>query len=354
MDGRRRIRPAPTTPAERAATHRAAVLVRPGEIAIEQRPIPTPGPREVLVQVTSVGVCGSDVHWYEHGRIGDLVVRSPLVLGHECAGRVAAAGRDVTKHNVGRRVCLEPGVPCGRCRECRAGRYNLCADVAFFATPPVDGAFAGFVTIHEDFAFALPGGLSDDVGALMEPLSVGIQACRKARICAGDRVLVTGAGPIGLLAMQVAKAFGATDVAISDINEHRLAAAERMGATRVLHAGVDSPGEVDAVIECSGNPAALVAGIEALRPAGTAVLVGMGPNPTAEIPLSLVQNRELWLTGTFRYANTYPAAIELAATGRVDVAALVTGHYDLDDTEAALLAGRRDPASIKVMVHPRI
>jgi L-iditol 2-dehydrogenase len=333
-------------------TNRAAVLVRPREIVIERRPVPTPAPREVLVEVASVGVCGSDVHWYAHGRIGDLVARSPLVLGHECAGRVAAVGSEVTKHAVGARVCLEPGVPCGRCRECRAGRYNLCVDVAFFATPPIDGAFAEFVTIHEDFAFALPDGMSDDVGALMEPLSVGIWACRKAGITAGDRVLVSGAGPIGLLAMQVSKAFGATDVAVSDVNEHRLSAAERMGATRVLRAGDDAPGEVDALIECSGHPAALVAGIEALRPAGTAVLVGMGPKPTAEIPLSLVQNRELWLTGTFRYANTYPAAIQLAATGRVDVAALITGHYGLDDTETALLAGRNDAASIKVMVHP--
>jgi L-iditol 2-dehydrogenase len=166
-------------------------------------------------------------------------------------------------------------------------------------------------------------------------------------------VLVTGAGPIGLLAMQVAKTFGATDVTISDVNEHRLSVAERMGATRILRAGRDVPGEVDAVIECSGHPAALVAGIEALRPAGRAVLVGMGPDPTAEIPLSLLQNRELWLTGTFRYANTYPAAIGLAATGRVDVAALITGHYGLDDTENALLAGQNDATSIKVMVHPR-
>ena len=334
-------------------TNRAAVLVCPGEIAIERRPVPTPAPRQVLVEVTSVGVCGSDVHWYEHGRIGDLVARSPLVLGHECAGRVAAIGSDVTQHAVGDRVCLEPGVPCGRCRECRAGRYNLCVDVAFFATPPTDGAFADFVTIHEDFAFALPDGMSDDVGALMEPLSVGIWACRKAGITAGDRVLVTGAGPIGLLAMQVSKALGATDVAVSDVNEHRLTAAEQMGATHVLRAGEDAPDGVDALIECSGHPAALVAGIESLRPAGTAVLVGMGPEPTAEIPLSLVQNRELWLTGTFRYANTYPAAIQLAATGRVDVAALITGHYGLEDTETALRAGQNDAASIKVMVHPR-
>jgi L-iditol 2-dehydrogenase len=194
--------------------------------------------------------------------------------------------------------------------------------------------------------------MSDDVGALMEPLSVGIWACRKAGITAGDRVLVTGAGPIGLLAMQVARAFGATDVAISDVNEQRLACAGRLGATRTLRAGDDPPGEVDAVIECSGRPAAIVAGIEALRPMGTAVLVGISP-PMVELPVGLIRDRELRVTGTYRYANTYPTAIELAATGRVDVAAIITGHYALDETERALCAGHTDPDSIKVMVHPR-
>jgi L-iditol 2-dehydrogenase len=332
--------------------NRAAVLTRPEEIVIEERPVPEPGPREVLVEVSAVGVCGSDVHYYEHGRIGPHVVRAPLVLGHESAGRVAAVGAEVTRHAVGDRVTLEPGVPCGRCRECRAGRYNLCADVVFFATPPVDGAFANYVTIHEDFAFALPDVLSDEAGALMEPLSVAVWACRKAGVSAGDRVLVTGAGPIGLLVLQVARAFGATRVEISDVNERRLAIAERTGATRSLRAGEDEPSETDALIECSGHPAALLAGIRALRPAGTAVVVGMGPGDTAEIPLALIQNREIWLTGTFRYANTYPTAIELAASGRVDLEALITGHYPLEQTEQALRAGLEDPGSVKAMVHP--
>jgi L-iditol 2-dehydrogenase len=332
--------------------NRAAVLTRPGEIVVEERPLPEPGPREVLIEVTSVGVCGSDVHYFEHGRIGPHVVRAPLVLGHESAGRVAAVGEGVTKHAVGDRVTLEPGVPCGRCEQCRAGRYNLCPDVSFFATPPVDGAFTNHVAIHEDFAFALPDALSDDVGALMEPLSVGIWACRKAGVRAGDRVLVTGAGPIGLLAMQVARACGATEVEVSDVNEHRLAMAERTGATRAFRAGDDEPSVADVLIECSGHPAALRAGIEALRPAGTAVIVGMGPQDTAEVPLSLIQNRELWLTGTFRYANTYPTAIALAATGRVDLEAIITGHFGLDETQDALRAGLEDPHSVKAMVHP--
>jgi L-iditol 2-dehydrogenase len=332
--------------------NRAAVLTAPGEIVVEDRTVPEPGPREVLVEIASVGVCGSDVHYYQHGRIGSHVVRAPLILGHESAGRVAAVGAEVTKHAVGDRVTLEPGVPCARCRECRAGRYNLCPDVVFFATPPVDGAFTNYVTIHEDFAFGLPDALSDDAGALMEPLSVGIWACRKAGVSAGDRVLVTGAGPIGLLAMQVARAFGATQVEISDVNQQRLALAARTGATRTLKAGEDEPSEADTLIECSGHPAALAAGIRALRPAGTAVLVGMGPGDTAEVPLSLIQNREIWLTGTFRYANTYPTAIALAAGGRVDLEAIITGHYGLEDTDRALRAGLEDPDSVKVMVHP--
>jgi L-iditol 2-dehydrogenase len=334
--------------------NRAAVLTRPGQIVVEDRPVPEPGPREVLVEISAVGVCGSDVHYYDHGRIGDFIVEAPLVLGHESAGRVVALGAGSTRHAVGDRVALEPGVPCGRCRECRTGRYNLCPDVVFFGTPPIDGAFADHVTIHEDFAFTLPDAMSDDAGALMEPLSVGIWACRKGGVTAGDRVLVTGAGPIGLLAMQVARAFGATEVTISDVSPERLALAERTGATRTVRADREDLGrlEVDCLIECSGHPAALAGGIAALRPAGTAVLVGMGPGTTAEVPVALVQAHELWLTGTFRYANTYPTAIALVREGRVDVEAIVTGHFSLEETEAALRAGREDPASVKPVVHP--
>ena len=332
--------------------NRAAVLYAPGDLRVEERPMPEPGPREVLVEIAAVGVCGSDVHYYEHGRIGSFVVREPLVLGHESAGRVVALGSEVTRHAVGDRVALEPGVPCGRCRECRAGRYNLCRDVRFFATPPVDGAFANYVTIHEDFSFALPDAVSDEAGALMEPLSVGIWACRKAGVSPGDHVLVTGAGPIGLLAQQCALAFGATAVTVSDVSEARLELARRTGATATLRAGDDLP-EADALIECSGHPAALAAGVAALRPAGTAVIVGMGPEEDATVPLSLIQAHEIWLTGTFRYANTYPTAIALAAAGAVDLEAIITGHYALDDAEAALRAGREDPQAVKVMVMPK-
>ena len=336
--------------------NQASVLYAPHDIRTEERPMPQPGPKEVLVEIKAVGVCGSDVHYYEHGRIGPYVVREPLILGHEASGVVVGLGSEVTKHYNGERVALEPGVPCGACRECRAGRYNLCPDVRFFATPPIDGAFTNFVTIHEDFAFALPDTLSDDAGALIEPLSVGVWASRKANLQGGEHVLVTGAGPIGLLAMQAALALGATTVTIADINPRRLEVAQQTGATRALNvaeqplaqAGI----EADVLIECTGNPQVVLDGIRTLRPAGRAVMVGMGPGDEVSVPMAFIQNREITLTGTFRYANTYPTAIALAAAGRVNLEAIVSGHYGLGDAEHALQASRRDPGSIKAMVVP--
>src|SRR5919206_1428910 len=230
--------------------NQASVLYAPHDIRTEERPMPRPGPKEVLVEIKAVGVCGSDVHYYEHGRIGPYVVREPLILGHESSGVVVGLGSEVTKHQVGERVALEPGVPCGACRECRAGRYNLCPDVRFFATPPIDGAFTNFVTIHEDFAFALPDTLSDDAGALIEPLSVGIWACRKAGLRGGEHVLVTGAGPIGLLAMQAALALGATRATIADVNPHRLELARRTGADRTVDLRSEPPAKAD--VEADG------------------------------------------------------------------------------------------------------
>jgi L-iditol 2-dehydrogenase len=336
--------------------NRAAVMYGTHDIRLEEVPVPEPGPKEVLVEIEAVGVCGSDVHYYEEGRIGSFVVEEPLILGHESMGTIVALGEEVTKHEVGERVTLEPGVPDGTCRECRAGRYNLCPNVQFLATPPVNGAFTNYVNIHEDFAFTLPDNLSDNAGALMEPLSVGIWSCRKAKVEAGDHVLVTGAGPIGLLAMQVALAQGATEVTITDVAPQRLEMARKTGATRTINVSEvplsEASVEVDALIECSGNERALNDGIRCIRPAGTAVVVGMGPGEQSSIPLAFIQNKEIWLTGTFRYANTYPAAIELAATGKVDLDAIVTGYYGLEDTEEALLASRKDPGNVKPMVVP--
>ena len=336
--------------------NRAAVMHGTHDVRLEDVPVPEPGKDEVLVEIRAVGVCGSDVHYYEEGRIGSFVVEKPLILGHESMGTIVALGDNATKHEIGDRVTLEPGVPDGTCRECRAGRYNLCPNVRFFATPPIDGAFTNYVSINEDFAFSLPDGLSDNAGALMEPLSVGIWACKKGGVTAGNHVLVTGAGPIGLLAMQVAFAQGATEVTLTDVADERLEMARRLGATRALNVAEEPLGEAgieaDVLIECSGNERALGDGIRCVRPAGVAVVVGMGPNEETSIPLAFVQTSEIILTGTFRYANTYPTAIDLAATGKVDLDAMVTSHYGLPDTEEALQASGKDPANVKPMVIP--
>ncbi len=335
----------------------AALLHGPRDVRIEDWPTPSLGERDVLVEVRSVGVCGSDIHYYEHGRIGRFVVDKPLVLGHEASGVVIDRGARAQRHALGERVGLEPGVPCGRCEECRGGRYNLCPDMKFFATPPIDGAFASCVAIHEDYAFALPSSLSDDAGALLEPLSVGIWACRKGHVGLGSCVLITGAGPIGNLSMQVALAAGATAVTVVDVNRHRLARAKQLGATTAV-ASVDealehSDGRFDVLLECTGIEAVTSAAIGALRPAATAVLVGMGPAADVRLPVATMQSREIQLVGTFRYANTYPAAIALAAAGRVELDGLVDARFPLEDTDRALRANRENPALLKVMVDVR-
>jgi len=331
--------------------------------------VPEPGPGQVLIEVSAVGVCGSDVHWFTEGRIGEIVVNGPLVLGHEAAGVVRALGPGVSRLRVGQRVTLEPGVPCRRCRACRSGHYNLCPEIRFFATPPVDGAFARYVVHDEDFAHPLPDHVSNDAGALLEPLSVGIWANWKAGTAVGDRVLVTGAGPIGLLVAAVARAAGAVEVIVTDTQAARLPLAKTMGATTVVAtgggnlvdggAGDDAAGaaelsglEADVLIECSGAAAALELGLRGLRGGARAVVVGMSADSHTAVPLSLLQTREIELTGTFRYANTYPAAIALASSGTVRLDDLVTGHYGIAEVENALTAGRRDPLAVKPVVLP--
>ncbi|WP_040588484.1 NAD(P)-dependent alcohol dehydrogenase [Sciscionella marina] len=322
------------------------------EVETEQRAVPVPAEGEVLIRVAAIGTCGSDVHYYEQGRIGDAVVREPLVLGHEASGVVVACGPGARQHVPGTRVAIEPGVPCGRCTECRLGRYNLCPDMVFFGTPPVDGAFAEYVTLREEFAYPLPDSLSDEAGALLEPLSVGVWGARKARIGPGARVLVTGAGPIGLIAAQTARAFGASEVLVTDVNEHRLAVAGELGA-RTIDVGREALTGVaaDVLLECSGNPRATLQGIAALGRAGRAVLIGMGADELA-LPVARVQQFELEVTGTFRYANTWPTAIELAASGAVRLDRLVTHRFPLTEVRGALTIAARDPATIKPVVVP--
>ena len=334
---------------------RVSVLRAAGDLAVEERPDPLPGRHEVLIRVASVGVCGSDIHYFEHGRIGRFTVDAPLVLGHEASGQVVGLGPAVSRLTLGQRVSLEPGIPDFTCSQCLAGRYNLCTGMRFFATPPIDGAFAELVTIHELFAHPVPDQLSDDASALLEPLSVGLWACRRGEVTAGSRVLVTGAGPVGLVTAQCALALGASEVTVTDVNRHRLQLAGELGVTTTVDLGTislaDSGVEPDVLLECSGRPEAVIDAIPTVARAGRVVLVGMGADELP-LPVSRIQEYELTVTGTFRYAHTWPAAISLASTGRVQLDRLVTAHYGLDQVREALTANRNDAKTVKPMVRP--
>lgn len=334
-----------------ADTMRSAVLTETSSIELQQRPTPQPGPDEVLVRVGSVGVCGSDVHYYKHGRIGTMVVQRPLVLGHEVSGLIVATGSEVDGSRTGQRVALEPQRPCRRCGQCKNGRYNLCPQMKFFATPPIDGAFCDYVAVPADFAHPVPDGLSDAAVALLEPLCVGVWACRKANIAPGSRVFITGAGPIGAMTAQVARAAGATEITVSDPVESRRERITNYGATRVVDpgAGFDPTTlEADAFVDCSGATAAVLDGIRSVRAGGAVVLVGLGAEDML-LPVQHIQNNELTLTGTFRYVDTWPTAIALAESGRVDLDSMITARYPLEQAAAALEADE-DPLSMKSLV----
>jgi L-iditol 2-dehydrogenase len=326
----------------------SAVLYGPHDVRIEDRPMPKPAAGEVLVEIAVTGICGSEVHYFEHGRIGDYVVRDPMVIGHESAGTIVEVGKGVDPARIGQLVALEPGVPCRNCAQCLRGRYNLCPAVIFFATPPVDGSISRFVAFDAAFAHPAPAGLTAEQAAMAEPVSVGIWAARKCAVTGGDRVLVTGAGPIGLLAGQVAAALGAETPVITDVSDFRLLRARELGL-RTAEADVPLSEEFDVLLECSGAPAALTSGMRALAPAGRIALVGMGAeNVPLDVPL--IQGRELSITGVFRYANTYPFALQLISSGAVNVHDVITHRFTLEDTENALTVGRRDPNSLKAIV----
>lgn len=332
--------------------NRAAVMTELEHIEVREVPDPRPGPREAVVRPEAVGVCGSDTAYYKVGRIGDYVVDGPIILGHEVSGQVVEVGSEVTNVAVGDRVAIEPGTPCRDCRECMAGRYHLCPDLVFLATPPYDGALVERMAIDARNLYPIPDDMSYEEGALLEPLSVGIWGCRRANLQPGDEVLVTGAGPVGLLSAAVAAAFGAGTVTITDISDFRLGLANEMGfaTERSDH---PTEGRFDVLLECSGAPGVLASGMRRLRPGGRAAMIGMSKEEAIGLPLSQLNVNELSLSLVNRYNHTWPIAIELVSSGRVDVKPLVTHHFPLEQAADALTLSSRVGDSVKAMVHPQ-
>ncbi|KAK3693474.1 chaperonin 10-like protein [Podospora appendiculata] len=326
------------------------ILNKPHDVCFAERPIPAiKFPHDVLVAVNYTGICGSDVHYYDHGAIGHFVVKDPMVLGHESAGTVIAVGSAVTTLAVGDRIALEPGYPCRRCNDCLGGQYNLCHEMVFAATPPYDGTLAGFWVAPHDFCYKLPSNVSLQEGALIEPLAVAVHITKQARVQPGQSVVVMGAGPVGLLCAAVAKSFGATKVVQVDIVQSKLDFARGFAATHTylsqrvsaqenaaaLIAAADLGAGADVVIDASGAEPSIQTSLHVVRMGGTYVQGGMGKSDIT-FPIMALCLKEVTARGSFRYGSgDYRLAIELVAAGRVDVKKLISGTVAFTDAEDA-------------------
>src|SRR5690625_109144 len=341
----------------------AAVLNKPLDIKIKQVNVPDPKEDEALIKVHCIGVCGSDVHYYEHGKIGRYVVEEPIILGHELAGEVVKVGKHVENVKIGDRVAVEPGVTCGRCDYCKSGRYNLCPDVVFMATPPVDGAWAEYVSVRSDFLFKLPNEMSYEEGALLEPLSVGIHAMLRGKVTPADRVLVTGLGPIGLLAIQAAKMFGVQEIYATDVVAFRRQLGLQLGAVDVIDPLNENTNEkiteltkgsgVDVIIETSGNQLAISEPIKIVNRGGRIVLVGLPVVDEVPIDVTHLIDSEFDIYCVFRYANTYPTAIQALSNSNLNIEDIITHKFALKDIhEAVEIARTEKDTSIKIMIYP--
>ena len=337
-------------------TMKVAIMTGVGQMDYTQRPIPTPKDNEVLVKLEYVGICGSDLHYYETGAIGSYVVEPPFVLGHEPGGVVVEVGKDVKHLKVGDKVALEPGKTCGQCEFCKTGRYNLCPDVIFFATPPVDGVFQEYVAHEAGLCFKLPENVSTMEGALIEPLAVGFHAANLGEAHIGQTAVVFGAGCIGLVSMMALKAKGVSRVYVVDIMPKRLEKALELGADGVINGAERDAVEAvleltggagcDLVVETAGTQITTRQAIHMAKKGSTIVLVGYSKSGEMTLPMSLSLDKELTFKTVFRYRHVYPMAIDAVAAGKINLKGIVTDVFDLNDIQNAMDRSVADKANI--------
>jgi len=339
----------------------ALVLERKGELSL--RPFEVDevlGPRDVRIAIHTVGICGSDVHYYTHGAIGPFVVRAPMILGHEASGIVTETGADVSHLKVGDRVAMEPGIPAPESRATRLGLYNLDPAVRFWATPPVHGVLRPSVIHPADFTFLLPDAVSFAAGAMVEPLAVGVHAVTKARAVPGHTAVVIGAGPIGLVTVLAAVAAGCARVIVSDVDDAKLALARSLGPVTTVNVREGSLDETvmaltdgwgaDVVYECSGNEAAAAGVFGPLAPGGVVVLVGIPLSPVA-YDVAAAQIKEARVEHVFRYAHVFDRCIAMLAAGTIDVGPLITRTFPFaQSVEAFELAASAPAGEVKMQI----
>lgn len=319
---------------------RVARLHGAGDVRLAEEDDPVPGTGESLVEVTSVGVCGSDLHWFAEGGIGDAVVTRPLVLGHEMAGVIRGGARD------GVRVAIDPAIPCGRCEPCLDGSPNLCLHIVFAGHGACDGGLRQLMAWPSHRLHPLPDTLTDDEGALLEPLGVALHAYDLGHSRLAQTVAVIGCGPIGLMLIQLARLAGATRVLAADPLPHRLDAALELGAVPV-------EGEADLVFEVSGSDGAVDGALRAAKPGARVILVGIPDGDRTTFPAAVARRKGLTLVLSRRMGEVYPRAIDLAARRLVDLTSLVSAGYPLGEIGAALTSAVAREG-LKVVVHPAL
>ncbi|KAI9734010.1 MAG: hypothetical protein M1834_002667 [Cirrosporium novae-zelandiae] len=352
----------------------AFVLHSVKNVSIEEHPIrPLRDPYDVRLHIAHTGICGSDVHYWQRGRIGNFILNSPIVLGHESSGIVVEVGEKVKNVKIGDRVAVEPGVPCRHCDYCRRGSYNLCPDTVFAATPPHDGTLAKYYLTSSDYCYPIPEHMSLEEGALCEPVAVAVQICKVGDVRPGQTVVVFGCGPIGLLSQAVCKAYACKRVIGVDIRKGRLDFAQTFAADEVFEPPkrpetVEEPdwneqvaemiktqfglGEgPDVVIEATGAESCIQTGIHLAKKGGTYVQAGMGKE-NVNFPITMALLKDLRFRGSIRYTEgCYPRAVDLVASGKVDVKRLVSHRYKFEQAQEAfntVLGGA--PDVVKVVI----
>jgi L-idonate 5-dehydrogenase len=340
---------------------RAVVAHAAKDLRVEDAPAPELGSHDIGVRIGFGGICGSDLHYYNHGGFGVVRLREPMILGHEVAGVVEAVGTDATRVKVGDRIAVNPSVPCNRCRYCLEGLQNQCLDMRFYGSamrfPHVQGAFREVLVCRESQAHPIAEGMSLQEAAMAEPLAVALHATRRAGSLMGKRILVSGAGPIGTLVAIAARRAGAAEIVVTDIADGVLAFASKVGADRAINVAREpealkpfaaDKGYFDAVFEASGAEAALRAGIDAVRPRGVIVQLGLGGDMT--IPINFITAKEIELKGTFRFHEEFALALEFMSKGLIDVSPLITETVPLDRARDAFDLANDRSRSMKVQI----
>ena len=340
---------------------RALVLEKQRSLSLRDIDLPLEmGPRDVKIQIDTVGICGSDVHYYTHGRIGSFAVNAPMVLGHEAAGVVVDVGAEVKTLRAGDRVCMEPGVPDLASRASRLGLYNVDPNVTFWATPPIHGCLTAYVIHPEAFTYKLPDNVSFAEGALVEPFAIGMQAAAKAKIAPGDVAVVIGAGTIGIMTALAALAGGCARVIVSDLVQEKLDIVGRYSGVTIVNSRKEnlaaqvskmtSGWGADLVFEASGSAKAYEGIFDLVRPGGAVVLVGMPVDPI-NFDVVGAQVKEARIETIFRYANVHARAIELIASGKVDLKPLVSATFPFEKSiEAIERAASGRPSDVKLQI----